>query len=63
MKFSPAQKRGPLFWRVAAIDGNGNAGSFASGGFRGARVSCARPSKKGHKPTGCKKKRASKKHR
>jgi len=63
MKFSPAQKRGPLFWRVAAIDGNGNAGSFASGGFRGARVSCVRPSKKGRKPTRCTKKRASKKRR
>jgi len=66
LKLSPAQKRGPLYWRVAAVDGNSNVGSFASGSLGAARATCS-SSKKGRKPThkktACAKKRASKKHR
>jgi hypothetical protein len=42
VKLTAAQQRGPLFWRVAAIDGAGNLGSFASGKLGKARASCAR---------------------
>ena len=33
VKLSAAEKRRPLYWRVAAVDTNGNVGSYASGSF------------------------------
>jgi hypothetical protein len=33
VKLSAADKRGPLYWRVAAVDASGNVGSYASGRF------------------------------
>ena len=42
VKLTSAQQHGPLYWRVAAIDGAGNLGSFASGKLGKARASCAR---------------------
>jgi hypothetical protein len=48
VKLTTAQQRGPLFWRIAAIDGAGNLGSFASGKLGKARPSCSRS----HRATG-----------
>jgi hypothetical protein len=68
VKLTAAQKRGPLFWRVAAIDAGGNLGSFASGSLGRPSASCTSShAKKGHKPTKktsvCpKKKAATKRH-
>jgi hypothetical protein len=61
-----AQNRGPLFWRVAAVDVGGNVGSFASGAFSNPKARCAStsPSRKGNKgrrSTRCVNKHASKK--
>jgi len=33
VKPSAAEKRGPLYCRVAAVDASGNVGSYASGRF------------------------------
>jgi hypothetical protein len=41
VKLTAAQKRGPLFWRVAAIDAGGNTGSFATGRLGKARQTCS----------------------
>jgi hypothetical protein len=30
VKLATADKRGPLYWRVAAVDASGNVGSYAS---------------------------------
>lgn len=70
VKLKAAQKRGALFWRVAAIDGGGSLGSFATGRLGRARVSC-RPSHAGKKTTKktakpaprCNKRSKPKKHR
>jgi hypothetical protein len=37
--------RGTLYWRVAAVDGSGNVGSFASGTFGSPKRSCTRHGK------------------
>jgi hypothetical protein len=66
-KLTAAQRRGALFWRVAAVDAAGNVGSFASGRFGAAHASCtahgkgsnARGSKK---PLRCAKRRTARKH-
>jgi hypothetical protein len=71
VKLTAAQKRGPLFWRVAAIDAGGNLGSFATGRLGAPRAKCAssRAGKKGSKkrvkpaPSCKKQKSKSKKHR
>jgi hypothetical protein len=41
VKLTAAQKRGPLFWRVAAIDAGGNTGSFATGRLGAAHPTCS----------------------
>jgi hypothetical protein len=40
--------RGVLYWRVAAVDGIGNIGSYASGKFGAAPRSCKKPKGKPH---------------
>jgi hypothetical protein len=55
VKLTAAQQRGPLFWRVAAIDGGGNLGSFASGKLGKARASCARSHARKGSPRGSRK--------
>jgi hypothetical protein len=42
VKLTTAQRRGPLFWRVAAVDGGGNLGSFATGKLGKAQAGCSR---------------------
>jgi hypothetical protein len=49
VKLTASQHRGPLYWRVAAIDGAGNLGSFASGKLGKARPSCTSRARKGAK--------------
>jgi hypothetical protein len=58
VKLTPAQKRGALFWRVAAIDGVGNLGSFATGRLGAPQSAC--PKAKHGKPAASCKKRKSK---
>jgi hypothetical protein len=66
-----AQNRGALFWRVAAVDGAGNVGTFVAGGFGRPRAACvssrgAQKGKRGHGPVKrvatCVKQRHAKKH-
>lgn len=40
--------RGPLYWRVAAVDWGGNTGAFASGSFGAPKPSSCKP-RKGHR--------------
>ena len=65
-KFTAAQRRAALYWRVAAVDAGGNVGSFASGKFAAARTRCASSrSAKGHKGASkrtCAKKRSAHRH-
>jgi hypothetical protein len=65
VKLTPAQQRGPLYWRVAAIDGAGNLGSFASGKLGKAPPACVSRTSKGAKHgahrVSCAKRKASKK--
>jgi hypothetical protein len=58
---SAAKYRGVLFWRVAAIDGIGNVGSYANGRFGSAPRPCNKP--KGKKHAKCVKPRHPGKHR
>jgi hypothetical protein len=47
-KLTAAQRRGPLFWRVAVVDDGNNVGSFAGGSFGARHAKKHHPPKHGH---------------